>query len=117
VPGGTGFGTEALAIANNSLGNLHLAGATRAGTGGRGSHNNQSAVFSISRNSRNFQKRHIFPTQTQQTDQQRFSSSSGNVQSKAIRENKRPQRELKEQTNNHRTLNPMTHAQAIKAQT
>tara|TARA_B000000565_G_scaffold44582_1_gene29670 strand:- start:493 stop:633 length:141 start_codon:yes stop_codon:yes gene_type:complete len=39
------------------------------------------------------------------------------MQLKAIPEIKRPQRELEEQTNNHRTMNPITHAQAIKAQT
>ena len=42
VPGGTGFGTEALAIAQYSLGSLHLTGATGAGAGGSGSHHNQS---------------------------------------------------------------------------
>ena len=65
VPGGTGFGTEALTIAHNSLGSLHLTGATGAGTGGRGSHHNQSTSFYIGRDSRNCQKQHILPTQIQ----------------------------------------------------
>ena len=47
VPGGAGFGTEALAIAHNSLGDLHLAGATRAGTGRRRSHRQQTTLSLI----------------------------------------------------------------------
>ena len=42
VTGCTGLKTETLAIANNSLGSLHFAGATRTGTGSSGSHHNRS---------------------------------------------------------------------------
>jgi len=42
MTGGTGLWTETLPVANNSLGRLHLTGATRTGTGRSGSHHNQS---------------------------------------------------------------------------
>ena len=67
VPSGTGFGTETLAIQHHSLNYLHLAGATRAGTGNNGRHHVQSVDFYIGENSRFFQKHHIFPTQIKHT--------------------------------------------------
>ena len=65
VAGGTGFGTEALAIAHNSLDNLNLTGATGAGTGANGRHNIGLTDFCIGQNGRNIQKDQILPTQPQ----------------------------------------------------
>lgn len=65
VAGGTGFGTEALAIAHNSLDNLNLTGATGAGTGANGRHHIGLTDFCIGQNGRNIQKDHILPTQLQ----------------------------------------------------
>ena len=49
MTGGTGLRTETLAIANNSLGRLHLTGATRTGTGRSGRHHNHSIPCCIGR--------------------------------------------------------------------
>ena len=60
VPGGTRFGTETLAIAHNSLGSLHLAGAAWAGTGRRRSHHQHTTPFLIDAQRTKFHKKNQF---------------------------------------------------------
>ena len=54
---GTGFGAETLAIAQNGLGSLHLAGAAGASTGRRWRHHQQTTPFSIAASSTKFHKK------------------------------------------------------------
>ena len=66
MTGGTGLRTETLAIANNSLGRLHLTGATRTGTGRSGSHHNQSTHCCLGRKKMTPEQTHHFHTQFMQ---------------------------------------------------
>ena len=58
---GTGLRTETLTIAKNSLGRLHLTGATRTGTGTSWSHHNQLTQWCTAEKTEETGKNTLFP--------------------------------------------------------
>ena len=68
MTGGAGLWTETPAIANNSLGRLHLTGATRTGTGSSRSHHNKSINCSIGLKKMTTEQTHHFHTQFTRKD-------------------------------------------------
>ena len=113
MTGDTGLWAETLAITNNSLGRLHLTGATRTGTGISRSHHNKSINCCIGLKKMTTEQTHHFHTQFTQKDWQWFSHDWAIDKQRTDSSNNKE--ESQEKAINHIATNQIAQAKAIKS--